>query len=166
MKIPAPQFELGSTVEPTPDAAIKPASRVGRVSPASTAMDVLDQLDIPTTRDRAILDIGQRVTELADRYIELRRREEGEPPWPLRGEAAISKEQGISKDAPEGWEATVEDDESGPDWDGGDESRCDQLLRQREEARLGESRFAEERDCAFALLRWLLPVTVAKRIED
>lgn len=57
-----------------------------------------------------------------------------------------------------------------PDEDRGDdapteESYEDRLLRQREEARAGESRFAEERDCAFALLRWLLPVTVAKRID-
>jgi hypothetical protein len=46
------------------------------------------------------------------------------------------------------------------------ESEVGRLLGQREEARVGESRFAEERDCAFALLRWLLPVTVAKRLED
>lgn len=46
-----------------------------------------------------------------------------------------------------------------------EESQEDRLLRQREEARVGESRCAEERDCAFALLRWLLPVTVAKRID-
>lgn len=31
MEIADPQFEIGSIVEPTPDAAIKPASRVGRV---------------------------------------------------------------------------------------------------------------------------------------
>ena len=39
------------------------------------------------------------------------------------------------------------------------------MLEEREQARAGESRFAEERDCAYALLRWLLPVTVAKRID-
>lgn len=46
-----------------------------------------------------------------------------------------------------------------------DEAYDDRLLRQREEAREGESRFAEERDCAFALLRWLLPVVVPKRMD-
>lgn len=49
-----------------------------------------------------------------------------------------------------------------------EESAEDALRRvygEREEARAGESRFAEERDCAFALLRWLLPVTVAKRLD-
>jgi len=45
------------------------------------------------------------------------------------------------------------------------EADVERFLREREEARSGESRFAEERDCAFALLRWLLPVTVAKRID-
>jgi hypothetical protein len=39
------------------------------------------------------------------------------------------------------------------------------MLEEREEARAGEGRFGEERDCAYALLRWLLPVTVAKRID-
>lgn len=46
------------------------------------------------------------------------------------------------------------------------EGEVERLLGGREEARSGESRYAEERDCAFALLRWLLPVTVAKRLED
>lgn len=46
-----------------------------------------------------------------------------------------------------------------------DDDEVERLLGGREEARLGESRCAEERDCAFALLRWLLPVTVAKRID-
>jgi hypothetical protein len=47
-----------------------------------------------------------------------------------------------------------------------DDPDCeDDVLGQREEARTRESRFAEERDCAFALLRWLLPVTVAKRVD-
>ena len=45
------------------------------------------------------------------------------------------------------------------------EADVERFLREREEARSGESRFAEERDCAFALLRWLLPVTVARRID-
>jgi hypothetical protein len=45
------------------------------------------------------------------------------------------------------------------------EADVERFLGEREEARSGESRFAEERDCAFALLRWLLPVTVAKRID-
>lgn len=42
----------------------------------------------------------------------------------------------------------------------------ERLYGEREEARTGESRFAEERDCAFALLRWLLPVAVAKRLDS
>jgi hypothetical protein len=45
------------------------------------------------------------------------------------------------------------------------EADVERFLGEREEARSGESRFAEERDCAFALLRWLLPVTVAKRLD-
>jgi hypothetical protein len=45
------------------------------------------------------------------------------------------------------------------------EEECARLLEGREEARGGEGRYAEERDCAFALLRWLLPVTVAKRLD-
>lgn len=46
------------------------------------------------------------------------------------------------------------------------EADVERFLGEREEARSGESRFAEERDCAFALLRWLLPVTVAKRLDS
>lgn len=57
------------------------------------------------------------------------------------------------------WMATAEESEGLTD----NERR---LYDQREEARAGEGRFAEERDCAYALLRWLLPVVVAKRIED
>lgn len=49
------------------------ADPTGEVSPASTAMDVLDQLEIPRTREGAILDIGQRVTMLADKFVEGRR---------------------------------------------------------------------------------------------
>lgn len=45
------------------------------------------------------------------------------------------------------------------------ERDVERFLGEREEARTREGRFAEERDCAFALLRWLLPVTVAKRID-
>lgn len=45
------------------------------------------------------------------------------------------------------------------------EEQVEKLLGQREEARTGEGRYAEERDCAFALLRWLLPTTVAKRLD-
>jgi hypothetical protein len=42
----------------------------------------------------------------------------------------------------------------------------DRLYTQREEARAGEGRFKEERDAAFALLRWLLPVTVARPLSE
>lgn len=45
------------------------------------------------------------------------------------------------------------------------EGEVERQLGGREEARSSEARFSEERDCAFALLRWLLPVTVAKRID-
>lgn len=45
------------------------------------------------------------------------------------------------------------------------EGELERILGGREEARTRESRFAEERDSAFALLRWLLPVTVARRID-
>lgn len=49
------------------------ADPTGEVSPASTAMDVLDHMRIPRTREGAILDIGQRVTALADELVEYRR---------------------------------------------------------------------------------------------
>jgi hypothetical protein len=49
------------------------ADPTGEVSPASTAMDVLDGLRIDRTREGAILDIGQRVTELADKFVQGRR---------------------------------------------------------------------------------------------
>jgi hypothetical protein len=45
------------------------------------------------------------------------------------------------------------------------EGEVERLLGHREEARTREGRFGEERDCAYALLRWLLPVTVAKRLD-
>lgn len=41
-----------------------------------------------------------------------------------------------------------------------------ELLDQREEARAGESTFAEERNAAFALLRWLLPVYATTHVGD
>jgi hypothetical protein len=42
-------------------------------SPASVAMDLLDQFEIPRTREGAILTIAQRVTALADELVETRR---------------------------------------------------------------------------------------------
>jgi hypothetical protein len=54
-----------------------------------------------------------------------------------------------------------------PDDDGDELTDTEErLYGEREEARAGEGRFAEERDAAFALLRWLLPVTVAKRLDS
>lgn len=46
-----------------------------------------------------------------------------------------------------------------------DPDREDKLLDQREEARAGESRFAEERNAAYALIRWLLPVYVPHHVS-
>jgi hypothetical protein len=43
---------------------------------------------------------------------------------------------------------------------------ADRYHEQREQARAGEGRFKEERDAAFSLLRWLLPVTVARPLDE
>lgn len=51
------------------------ADPTGEVSPASTAMDVLDGLRIPRTEEGRIYDIGQRVTMAADELVERRRNE-------------------------------------------------------------------------------------------
>lgn len=67
------QLELADAIE---EALLKidiGADPTGEVSPASTAMDVLDQLEIPRTREGAILTISDRVTVLADELVAYRR---------------------------------------------------------------------------------------------
>lgn len=59
--------------------------------------------------------------------------------------------------------------DDGDDGDDADDELNDlerRLYGQREEARAGEDRFKEERDAGYALLRWLLPVVVARPLDE